>query len=244
MIKQWFDINLAGLIKQSLVDYPGEVAAVLFTRGCNLFCPFCHNHHLVVKTSHPQPESIPPQMVLEFLAKRHGFLDGVVITGGEPTINAELPHFIALIKQMGYLIKLDTNGTNPLMLQELLRQQLVDYVAMDIKAPLEYKKYLLAVGKLKTEDFLNIKSSIILLKSATIKTEFRTTVVPYLHTSDDIESIAMFLAGCQLYSLQQFNPTSTLDTSFGAIVPYNREQMQELADRCAKYVKEVRILNL
>ncbi|MGI5920952.1 MAG: anaerobic ribonucleoside-triphosphate reductase activating protein [Syntrophomonadaceae bacterium] len=244
MTKQWFDINLAGLIKQSLVDYPGEVAAVLFTRGCNLFCPFCHNQHLVIKTSHPQQESIPPQMVLDFLAARQGFLDGVVITGGEPTIHAGLPRFLTLIKAIGYLIKLDTNGTHPLMLSELLKQRLVDYVAMDIKAPLDFKKYSQAVGKLKPADFLNIKSSINILRNSDIKVEFRTTVVPALHRSEDIEEIARYLEGCELYSLQQFNPTSTLDTSFTRVAPYNRDQMQQLGEQCEKYVKAVRLVNI
>lgn len=244
MTKQLVNINLAGLIKQSLVDYPGEIAAVLFTRGCNLFCPFCHNHHLVIKTSHPQPESIPLDIVLEFLRERQGFLDGVVITGGEPTIHPGLPRLLTMIKAMGYLIKLDTNGTNPVMLDELLQQGLVDYVAMDIKAPLDHKNYSRAVGKLGAEEFLNIKSSINLLRNSGIKVEFRTTVVPALHTPEDIEEIARYLKGCELYSLQQFNPTSTLDTNFGSVVPYNHQQMQELADRCAKYVKEIRVVNI
>jgi pyruvate formate lyase activating enzyme len=242
LTKQLFNINLAGLIKQSLVDYPGEIAAVLFTRGCNLFCPFCHNQHLVIKISNS--ESVPVDMVLKFLKERQGFLDGVVITGGEPTIHSGLPGLLRMIKKLGYLIKLDTNGTNPVMLEELLHQELLDYVAMDIKAPLDYKKYSRAVGKLGPEQFLNIKSSINLLRKSRITIEFRTTVVPSLHTPEDIEEIARYLKGSNMYSLQQFNPANTLDTGFGSVAPYSRQQMQELADRCTEFVKEIRVVNI
>lgn len=244
LTKPLADIKFAGLIKQSLVDYPGEIAAVLFTRGCNLQCPFCHNPQLVIKAGHSQPESIPLEMVLEFLQSHKGFLDAVVITGGEPTIYSGLPQALALIKQNGYLTKLDTNGTNPVMLQDLLQQGLVDYVAMDIKAPPDYKKYLQATGKLSPETFLNIKNSVNILLNSKVMAEFRTTVVPFLHSPEDIEAIAGAIEGGKLYSLQQFNPTGTLDTSFENIVPYSRQQMQALADRCEKYVQKIRITNI
>ena len=154
-------MKIAGLMKQTLVDYPGEIAAVIFTQGCNLRCPFCHNGHLVTKPGKLANEYMPVEEVLEFLDKRQGFLDALVITGGEPTLHHDLPALIKQVKELGYLVKLDTNGTNSMMLDYLLKSGLVDYVAMDIKAPLELKAYQAACGNLGREDFFNIRNSII-----------------------------------------------------------------------------------
>jgi pyruvate formate lyase activating enzyme len=236
-------MKYAGMIKQSLVDYPGEIAAVLFTRGCNLRCPFCHNPDLLVKPK-ILVKPIDIEEVAEFMIARQSFLDGVVISGGEPTLNEELPADIARLKSLGCLIKLDTNGTNPTMLTKLLAHKMLDYVAMDIKAPLEYKKYLQASGRLSTEDFFNIRSSIHLLRSSHINIEFRTTVVPALHTAEDIISIARYIEGCELFTLQQFNPRITLEPGYANVVPYGKQEMQEIADKCAPYVKAVRVINL
>ncbi|MDD3364027.1 MAG: anaerobic ribonucleoside-triphosphate reductase activating protein [Syntrophomonas sp.] len=236
-------MKYAGMIKQSLVDYPGEIAAVLFTRGCNMRCPFCHNPDLLVKPK-ILVKPIDIEEVLEFLVVRRSFLDGVVISGGEPTLNEELPIDIARIKSLRCLVKLDTNGTNPTMLEKLLNHSMLDYVAMDIKAPLEYKKYLKACGKLSSEDFFNIRSSIHLLRSSPVNLEFRTTVVPALHTAEDIVDIARYIEECDIYTLQQFNPRVTLEPGYARVVPYSKEEMQEIADKCAVYVKEVRVVNL
>lgn len=237
-------MKYAGLIKQSLVDYPGEIAAVLFTRGCNMRCPFCHNPHLLIKPKNPQPEPIDITEILNFLKDRQGFLDGVVISGGEPTLYDQLPGDISRIKELGYLLKLDTNGTNPQMIENLFQSGLLDYVAMDIKAPLEYKKYLQACGKLSLEEFFNIRSSIHLLRSSPVNLEFRTTVVPALHTPEDIVDIAKYLQGANKYTLQQFNPRVTLEPGYASVVPYSRDKMQEIAERCSIYVNEVRVVNL
>lgn len=236
-------MQYAGMIKQSLVDYPGEIVSVLFTRGCNLRCPFCHNPDLLIK---PRivVKPIDIEEVLEFLLQRRGFLDGVVISGGEPTLNNDLPADVRSIKALGFLVKLDTNGTNPTMLEELLREGRLDYVAMDIKAPLDYKKYKNACGQLSTENFFNIRSSIQLLKNSRVNVEFRTTVVPALHTPDDIVEIAKFIEGCNLFTLQQFNPRVTLEPGYARVVPYSKEEMQAIADKCAGYVKQVRVVNL
>jgi len=236
-------MKYADMIKQSLVDYPGEIAAVLFTRGCNLRCPFCHNPDLLIKPK-IMIKPLDIEQVLEFLVQRRGFLDGVVISGGEPTLNDELPMDIRRIKSLGFLVKLDTNGTNPTMLQSLLSQGCLDYVAMDIKAPLDYKKYRTACGKLSSEDFLNIRNSIHLLKNAGIKLEFRTTVVPALHTAADIVEIARYIEGCDQYTVQQFNPRITLEPGYGRVVPYSMKEMQAIADQCAAYIKEVQIVNI
>lgn len=236
-------MKFAGLVKQSLVDYPGEVTAVLFTRGCNIRCPFCQNPDLLLRS----PRFVEPislEEALDFLKERKGFLDAVTVTGGEPTLHEDLPHALSAFKALGYLVKLDTNGTNPAMLQQLIAGGILDYVAMDIKAPLDYRKYARACGKLTTEDFFNVRSSIRMLMEAGIEVEFRTTVVPLLHSFEDIEEIARYIQGAPLYSLQQFNPSVTLDTDYGAVVPYTRQEMQALADRCAPFVQNVRVVNI
>ena len=237
-------MKFAGLVKQSLVDYPGEVTAVLFTRGCNIRCPFCQNTHLLLRSPRVSEPVLTMEEVVEFLEERHGFLDAVTVTGGEPTLYEELPAALAVFKELGYLVKLDTNGTNPTMLQQLIERGSLDYVAMDIKAPLDYRKYLRSCGKLTTEEFFNVRSSIRMLMEASIKVEFRTTVVPNLHSPEDIEEIARYIQGAPLYSLQQFNPSVTLDTHYETVVPYTRQEMQELADRCASYVPTIRVVNI
>jgi pyruvate formate lyase activating enzyme len=236
-------MKYAGMIKQSLVDYPGEIASVLFTRGCNLRCPFCHNPDLLVKPK-IMVQPIDIEEVIDFLIKRRGFLDGVVISGGEPTLNDELLMDIRRMKALGFRIKLDTNGTNPTMLKELLNEGWLDYVAMDIKAPLDFKKYKEACGKLSSEYFFNIRSSIHLLRSSHINVEFRTTVVPALHTPEDIVDIAKYIEGCDRFTLQQFNPRITLEAGYGQVIPYGKQEMQDIADKCAVWVKEARVVNI
>jgi len=236
-------MKYAGMIKQSLVDYPGEIATVLFTRGCNLRCPFCHNPDLLIKPK-IMVKPIDIEEVLEFMLQRRGFLDGVVISGGEPTLNEDLPADIARLKALGFLVKLDTNGSNPAMLESLLRHNLLDYVAMDIKAPLDFKKYKLASGRLSSEDFFSIRSSVQMLKNARTQVEFRTTVVPVLHTPDDIVEISRYITGAELYTLQQFNPRITLDPGYARVVPYSKAEMNSIAEQCQPLVKEVRVVNL
>lgn len=234
-----------GIIKQSLVDYPGEIAAVLFTRGCNMRCPFCHNPHLLIKTKNDGAGLTGLEEVLRFLKERQGFLDAVVISGGEPTLNEELPEAIKKIKSLGYLVKLDTNGTNAVMLERLLREGLLDYVAMDIKAPVEYKSYLRACGRLSSHDFFQIRNSIHLLNNLSdIKVEFRTTLIPLLHTPGDVEEMARYIKGADRYTLQQFNPRVTLDPSYGQIVPFSKGEMEDMAELCRAYVHEVRVVNI
>lgn len=232
------------MINQSLLDYPGEIATVLFTRGCNFACPFCHNGHLLLKFTKAQSDDIELEQITEFLKERKGFIDAVVISGGEPTLNPELPRVIWTIKTMGFLMKLDTNGTNIDMLSLLLEEKLLDYVAMDIKAPLEFKKYQQASGRLTNGEFFNVRAAINLLMQADIKVEFRTTVIPELHTYEDIEAIARHITGAQLYSLQQFNPGNTLEPAFQSCLPYSKEVMEQLAQICSTYVDEVRIVNI
>lgn len=238
-------MEYAGFLKQSLVDYPGEIAAVLFTRGCNLRCPFCHNPDLLIKPKNPAPPAYDIEKIIDFLAQRQGFIDAVVISGGEPTLHSQLKDDIRRIKDLGYLVKLDSNGTNSTMLEELIRAGLVDYIAMDIKAPLDYKRYLQACGRLSSSDFFQVRNSINLLNHLRdVQVEFRTTVVPLLHTPQDIEDIARYIEGADRYTLQQFNPRVTLDPAYGEVAPFSKEKMAEMAGLCARYVKEVRVVNI
>lgn len=237
-------MEYAGFIKQSLVDYPGQITSVLFTRGCNLRCPFCHNPDLLIKPKNYVPAT-DIEAVLKFLEERQGFIDAVVISGGEPTLNSELSDDIKRIKALGYLVKLDSNGTNSSMLEALIRDGLLDYVAMDIKAPVEYKRYEQACGKLTSADFFQIRNSINLLNHLSdVQVEFRTTVVPLLHSPQDIEDIARYIEGADRYTLQQFNPRVTLDPAYGEVVPFSKDEMEDMATLCAAYVKKVKVVNI
>lgn len=238
-------MHFAGLIKQSLIDYPDEIAAVLFCRGCNFACPFCHNGHLLYKPGHKVHSDLSLEEILDFLGERKDFLDAVVISGGEPTINNDLAEVIRSVKDMGYLVKLDTNGSNPEMLADLLDEEQLDYVAMDVKAPLEYKKYYHACGgHISSHDFLHVRNSVPLLLQASVLAEFRTTVVPGLHRPEDLEEIARHLEGARLFTLQQFQPENALDPVFRNVTPYTRNELEEMARICAPYVQQVRVVNL
>lgn len=208
-------MKIGGLQRITLLDYPGHLACIVFLTGCNFRCPWCYSSELVL------PEKIAKQPVMgqsdffSFLKQRKGQLDGVVICGGEPTINPDLPAFCRQIKKMGYKIKLDTNGSNPTMLKELLKKHLVDYLAMDIKAPL--KKYPSAVGfEGCVNNYLadNIQKSVELLKQGLVDYEFRTTFVPGMHTKEDIADIVKWLKPAKKYFLQHFRPEKTLDPIF------------------------------
>lgn len=189
-------MKIIGLQKLSMVDWDGYMSATIFLNGCNFMCPFCHNSSLVNGTG----TEIPENEVLDFLKKRINILDSVCISGGEPTLYPDLPEFIKKIKDMGYLVKLDTNGTNPEMVKYLVEQKLVDYIAMDIKNCLE--KYTLTIGK--HFDLTNIEKSIKYIMSCGIDYEFRTTLVEEFHTKEDIEKISKLIKGAKKYYLQKF----------------------------------------
>lgn len=237
-------MKFAGILKQSLVDYPGKIAAVLFTRGCNFWCPFCHNGHLLLKPGKAGPDDASLEQVLAFLQERRGFLDAAVISGGEPCLNQNLPDVLAQIRDIGYMTKLDTNGSRTPILTQLITSFLIDYAAMDIKTVIDYEKYREACGgRLSSEDFFNVKGSINLLINAEVESEFRTTVIPTLHKPQDIIEIARYIKGAKKYSLQQFNPQNALDSRYRQVKPYSRRELQEIADECCRYVQEVRVLN-
>jgi pyruvate formate lyase activating enzyme len=192
-------MEIAHVVPTSLIDYPDRVAAVLFTAGCDFRCPFCHNAELVLPERVKELKLISLEEVLETLAARKGFLDGLVITGGEPTIQPDLREFITEVKGLGFLVKLDTNGSRPEVLEELLEEWLLDYVAMDVKAPRARYSELTGVPV----DSGAIARSIALVRARAPNYEFRTTIAPTL-TRGDIEAIAREIAGVKRYVLQPF----------------------------------------
>jgi pyruvate formate lyase activating enzyme len=199
---------IGGLIKQSLIDYPGKIAAVVFTQGCNFRCGYCHNPQLVLP-DHFSPQTISEEEVFSFLHSQIGWLDAVVVSGGEPTIHNDLPYFLRKIKALGYLVKLDTNGSNPVMLNNILNERLVDYVAMDIKTNMDQKSYNQIIG---TEyiQIEKIKVSAELLKNAPLKVEFRTTVLPEIHSPQIIEKIKNFIGEDFKLTINNFRAENTL----------------------------------
>ncbi len=244
-------MKICGLQKTTLIDYPGRVAATIFLGSCNFRCPFCYSSELVLPEIMAKQPEIQEKAFFDFLKKRKGLLQGVVICGGEPTLNKELPVFIKKIKKMRYAVKLDTNGSNPQMLKSLIKKKLIDYIAMDIKAPLSptiqnarptSPAGELAGGRAKPEipslsyekaagakiNLGNIKKSIQLIKSSGIDYEFRTTVVPGLHTKEDIIQIARDISPAKKYFLQNFRPEKTVNPNFEKIKPYPKEFLLEI----------------
>ena len=220
-------MKIGGLQKVSLIDYPKEICAIVFTYGCNFRCPYCHNPELVTGTT----KFIDVNEVLEFLKSRIGKLSAVSITGGEPTIHNDLPVFIQQIKSMGYKVKLDTNGTNPDMIKWLINERLIDYIAMDIKAPLEKYEEVVRV-KL---DVGNIFNSIKIIMEGEIDYEFRTTVVKNLISKKDILDIADMIHGAKAYYLQRFVPSKTLDENFLKGSPFSDEEIENIEHTIGKF---------
>lgn len=196
---------ICGLQKLSMVDYPGKLAATIFTGGCNLRCPFCHNAPLVIGTA--QAPVLEESEVLDFLNRRKGLLDGVVLTGGEPLLHPDAADFLKKLRKLGFSVKLDTNGCYPEQLRRILEEHLVDYVAMDLKNSPD--KYTQTVG-LKNFDLAPVEESIRLLKTGCIDYEFRTTVVRELHTTQDILALAKWAQGAPRYFLQHFADSGNL----------------------------------
>lgn len=196
---------ISGLNKTTLLDYPGRVAATVFTGGCNFRCPFCHNAGLVLQPMMQQTYS--EEEVLDFLKKRKGILSGVCVTGGEPTLQQDLPEFLERVKKLGLLVKLDTNGSHPGMLQELLERKLIDAVAMDVKnSPAGYPA---AIGSGFT-DLEAVDQSICLLKESPVELEFRTTVVRELHAIENLYEICEWIKDSPKYFLQMFEDSGEL----------------------------------
>lgn len=219
-------MKFSGIQKTSLLDFPNRVASVLFTPGCNLRCPFCHNWRIVVD---PKPPFLNEETALKILEERKRFVDAVVITGGEPTIHKELPRFLKKLKDKGFSVKLDTNGFNSRILEECL--QYVDYVALDVKTSLE--KY----ERLGAKDTTELLRTIEMLKTGKVEYEFRTTVVPSFFDDEDVVKIGELAKGARAFVLQQFITDDIMDKSFAAIKPYSREKIANFAEKIRKFAE-------
>ncbi len=222
-----------GFQKMTMLDFPGYVAATLFTAGCNFRCQFCHNALLVTKIDNDITFS--EEEILKYLNKRKGIVDGICITGGEPLMHSDLAEFIAKVKELGFLVKLDTNGTFPGKLKNLIDKKLVDYVAMDIKNSPE--KYSLTAGA--DIDMDSIYNSIGILLENKVPFEFRTTVVKELHSDDDFEKIGKLIEGAPKYFLQQY--VDSENNIFQGYTPCNREETETFQSIVRKYVKSAEI---
>jgi len=229
-------IQIGGLQKLTLIDFPGKLACTVFLIGCPFRCPFCYNLELVLPELIEKQPKIKKEDFFEFLKEKKGLLDGVCITGGEPTANSDLPDFCQKIKEMGFLVKLDTNGYDPEMMKKLIDEKLIDYLALDVKAPKEkYGKLIGIENRVFVERIVkNIERSVEILKEGKIDYEFRTTVVPTLLEKEDILEIGKWLSslspGQKLpkYYLQNFRPEKTLDPSFEKIKPYPQKYLLEI----------------
>ncbi|MCK9446062.1 anaerobic ribonucleoside-triphosphate reductase activating protein [bacterium] len=214
---------IGGLQKVTLVDYPGKLACTVFLSGCNFRCPFCYSKELVLEEEIQKHSKISEDYFFDFLNEKKGMLEGCVICGGEPTVNGEvLVDFIKKIKKEAFLVKLDTNGSNPEMIKRLIDEKLIDYIAMDIKAPLIKEKYEQACGI--SFDISKIKESISIIKNSGIDYEFRTTVVFGIHNEEDIINIANEIAPADKYFVQRFRgEKGTINKKFESTIPFPDE---------------------
>ena len=226
---------IAGIQKLTLLDYPGRVACTVFTAGCDLRCPFCHNASLALPGRHRDSMDTPE--LLSFLKKRRGVLDGVAVTGGEPLLHAGIAGLLAEIKALGYAVKLDTNGTFPERLRELAEAGLADRVAMDIKAAPENYARLVGLGGF---DISPVRESAEYLMGCGLDYEFRTTAVKGLHTAADFEGIAAWIAGAKEYYIQAFKDSGDLIAAQG-LSEFSEAEMQRLADIVRPYVPAVKL---
>jgi pyruvate formate lyase activating enzyme len=232
---------IGGLQKISLIDFPGKIAAVVFTQGCNMRCPFCHNASLVDprQFAHVLPES----EVFNYLSSRKKQIDGVVISGGEPTLHADLQSFLGNVRELGFSIKLDTNGSKPDVIASLANSNLLDFIAMDIKH--DFAKYELACGGHVAIDC--IVRSIDFIKNCFIDYEFRTTVVPGIHGKEDVMGIAKKISGAKKFTIQEFVPDHALSDDLRQRVkeslfdPKHKAELEELKSYCLKHVAEFEI---
>ena len=222
-------MKLAGLQKLTLLDFPGHVACTVFTAGCNLRCPFCHNSELVLPER--KPALMDEESFFSFLKKRTGILEGVCITGGEPLLQKDIADFMRRIKDLGFAVKLDTNGCFPAVLRELVEQKLVDFVAVDIKnSPEGYGK---TVG-IPNFDLTPVQESVSFLLSGAVEYEFRTTVVARFHDEQSFHEIGRWIAGAKRYALQEFKDSGDiLEHGLTSCTP---EQMERFRDIARQYV--------
>lgn len=224
-------MKIKGMIEASFLDWDGKIVTTLFVPKCNFRCPYCQNWELI---EHPENfEEVDFERIKKFLLGHKGFIDGVCVTGGEPTIYEDLPEFIKKIRDMGFLVKLDTNGSKPGMIKKLIDEKLVDYIAMDMKA--SFEKYDTACGV--KVDVESIKRSIEIIMNSKIEYEFRTTAVPDITDESDIENIADSVKGAKKYVLQQFIPKNAMDEKLRNVTPYEKDVFEKMMEKAKKYVK-------
>lgn len=222
-----------GLQKMTLLDFPGKVACTIFLGWCDFRCPFCHNWELIDGST---PAEMDDEELLSFLKKRQGLLEGVAITGGEPMLNKDLPELMKKIKELGYPVKVDTNGNHPEMLRRIIEEGLADYIAMDIKNSRE--RYAQTIG-LENFDTSNVEKSIGLIMGSGLEYEFRTTVVDQLHDSDSFKGIGELIEGAERYYLQKFTDRDTVP--FAGLSAASDEKMREYLEIIRPFVKEVQL---
>jgi len=232
-------MRIGGFQKLSLIEYLGKISCVVFTIGCNLRCPYCYVPQLVLPEKMKGLKEISTSEIFSFLEKNRGLNDAVVITGGEPTLQPDLRDFIRRIKEMDYLVAIETNGTNFEMLKSLIEERLVDYVEMDIKNRLDFERYNLTVGNVLTEEiFENIKKSIELLLKDIVPYEFRTTLVKEFHGIDDVVEIAKAIRGARVYYLQNLEiGVETIGKE--KFTPVDRETLEKMIKRASKFVRVI-----
>jgi len=222
-------MDIRGFLETSMLDWDGKISSVVFLSRCSFKCPFCHNYPLLF-----EPEKLKKfevEEIKKYLAEHKNWIDAVVISGGEPTVHQDLGKLIGEFKDMGFLVKLDTNGTNPAMLRSLMEN--IDYVAMDIKAPLNEKYDRLAGTSVDLE---KIKESIRIIMGSGKKYEFRTTVVPGLLSLDDLKAMSGQIAGAMRFVIQQFEPGNCLDESLRDAKPYPKEKILEMASAAKEFI--------
>jgi len=222
-------MRLGGYQKLTLIDYPGKIATTVFTVGCSFCCPFCHNPELVLPLQFPAENDLEKKF-FEFLKKRKGKLEGVCITGGEPTIQPDIIDFIKKIKKMGFLVKLDSNGSRPDILRKILAEKIVDFIAMDIKnSP---QKYSITTGT--KVDIERINLSVSLIMNSGVDYEFRTTVVPGIHEEDDFDEIVKWIKGARAYYLQEYRDIKILDCKLSEKTRTNSVNLEKIEKNISK----------
>jgi len=242
-------MKIAGFIKTSLIDWPGKIASVIFVPGCNFRCPFCHNSHLVDRKKTKEIKNLSEKSIFEELTRRKEFIDGVVISGGEPTLQLDLPEFLEKCQGLGLETMIETNGTKPEMIAILLSRYLVDFIALDFKGPLN-KRYAQIVGLKNFEPKIWIKSLKIILRSGVLL-ELRTTVIPGIHEEKVLTEMARqlkkIIENCKLkienypWYLQNFQPQNCLDPEFEKIKPFAKRELEKFLKAVRKIIPEVKI---
>ncbi len=228
-------LKIGGWQKVTLIDYPGKLAASVFLVGCNFLCHYCHNPELI--KFEPDKEYLSNQAFFDYLKKRQGVLEAVCVSGGEPLLFTEVTDFLQKIKNLGYKIKLDTNGTNPNFLQELIDKKLIDFIAMDVKASLENYSQVCGVKV----DINKIQKTIKIIMNSGLDYEFRTTVLPKFHNLEEIAKIAKIIKGAKIYFLQNFSNKITLNPDLANEPSFSDQELQKLKKIALKYVKNCQI---